>query len=139
MSKVIVKAKKQRAILPEGRYQAKVSSVEGKPGEDPKKIRIGFKVKDHERELFKEHPATLNPGSPLLMDIQRILQREFKQSEIDAGLDLAMLIGHDAEIIVAHKSSSGGRPGEIVSSILPAATPPTPGSTGTVAPTAPGA
>lgn len=120
MNKLVIKAKKKRAILPEGRYTATVSSVEGKPVDDPKTVRLGFKVKDHEPEIFKEQPATINMGSPLLKDIETISGKGFTQAEVDAGLDLATLIGREVEIMVMHKSSAGGRPGEIVSLILPA-------------------
>ena len=118
----IVNKSKQGAILREGTYDnATVSSVTPKPSETkPKTIVLGFKVDGYDKEIIKENGASFAADSPLRSDAETILGRRLNQQEDENGLELNVLIGKKCQIVVFHKSGSGGRPKPAVSLLLPA-------------------
>jgi hypothetical protein len=122
-NKMIIKSKTtNRVLLAEGTYAAKVGSVKGKPDDsNPKKIMLGYKIEQCDEEIFKELPASFEDGTPLRKDVETIFGRQLNRNEADAGIDLNTLIDKECNVIVMHRSGSGGRPVPVVSLVLPSA------------------
>ena len=117
-----VKTKQQVAIPPEATYDATVNSVTPKPNEaKPEKVIGGFKIDGYEKEIPTESSPSFILGSPLRTDTITILGRTLTTAESEKGMDLNLLIGKKCQIVVYHKSSSGGRPKPVVGNVLPAA------------------
>ena len=117
---MIIKTK-QVAVLSEGTYDATVSSVTGKPNENkPTKIVFGFKVDDYDKEVMKEIPPSFVAGSPLRSDTETIMNRSLTTEEANTGVDVKTLVGFKCQVVVFHKSGSGGRPKPAVSIVRPA-------------------
>jgi len=113
---------KHEEVLVEGTYNTAVNSVTPKPSEaKPKVIQVGFKAEGYDKELHKELPASFNEGSPLRADTETILGRRLTAEEVKDGFELNTLIGMKCQVVVFHKSGSGGRPKPTVSLVLPAA------------------
>ena len=70
--------------------------------------------------IIKENGASFAADSPLRSDAETILGRRLNQQEDENGLELNVLIGKKCQIVVFHKSGSGGRPKPAVSLLLPA-------------------
>jgi hypothetical protein len=119
--KMIVKAKiSNKAIHAEGTYDSIVGSVKGKPNDtEPKKVILGFKIKDHEAEIYKEVAFSFEEDSPLRKDVESILGRQFTKTEATDGFDLNSLLGKRCRVVVMHKSGAGGRAVAVVTLVLP--------------------
>ena len=117
---MIIKTK-QVAVLEEGTFNAKVSSVTPKPTEaKATKIVFGFKVEGYDKEITKDNPVSFAAGSPLRSDTETILGRSFTTDEANAGFELTNLVGSKCQIVVFHKGGSGGRPKPAVSVVMAA-------------------
>lgn len=105
-----LKKQKKSAILKEGAYAATITSIRGKPDdENPKKILVGFKVKDYEQEIpLDVAPASMAAGKPLRKFVELALNRALKDEEAE-DLDFDTLLNLPCQIVVAHKSGAGGR------------------------------
>ena len=98
------------SLLSEGSHEATLSSIEGRPDKiNPKKVVLGFKVKGHETEVFKELSPSFDSGKPLRKDAETILGHELTASEAEAGFDMDKLINTPCEVVVMHKAGVGGR------------------------------
>ena len=119
---MIIKETINNQTLPqEGNYIAKVASVKVKPNEQaPKKLIVGFKIENHEKEILKEVPYSFNEGTPLRKDVETILASEFTKAKITQGFDLDELIGKPCGVVVMHKAAAGGKSVAVVGLVLPA-------------------
>lgn len=107
-------------LIPEGAYPTTLSSIKGLPDEQkPKKVALGFKIKGYETEVTKELPLSFDDGKPLRQDVETLLGRELTSTEAQAGYDIDQLIGTPCQVVVMHKSGSGGKPQAVVSLIQP--------------------
>jgi hypothetical protein len=118
---MIIRAKvSNKAIHKEGTFGSHVGSVKGKPSDtEPKKVIVGFKIKDHEAEIPKELPFSFEDDSPLRKDVETILTRQFTKTEATDGFDLNSLVGRPCRVVVMHKGGAGGRPVAVVTLVLP--------------------
>ena len=115
---MIFASKPKNALIAEGTYPAKLNSIAGLPDNDkPKKARLGFMIEGHETELFKEVPASFDPGKPLRKDAESILGSELTATDAQAGFNMDTLIGRSCTVTVMHKAASGGKPQALVSVI----------------------
>lgn len=117
---MLIKASQPKtSLIAEGTYPATLSSVKGLPeGQTPKKVILGFKPDDHDSEVGKELPASLDEGKPLRKDVETLLGRQFTSSEAQAGYDITKLVNKRCRVVVMHKSGAGGKPQAAVSLIL---------------------
>jgi hypothetical protein len=119
---MLIASKPKTALAPEGTYPATFSSIKGLPDEQkPKKLAFGFKIKGHETEVSKELPVSFDEGKPLRKDVETLLGRQLTSGEAQAGFDITKLFGTRCQVVVMHKSGSGGKPQAAVSLIQAAA------------------
>ena len=117
----VTASKPQSALLPEGTFEATFNSIKGRPNDEkPKKAALGFKVKDHPMELFKEVPISFDAGKPLRKDVETIRGKELTASEAEEGFDINSLKGKPCRVVVMHRAAAGGKTEAVVSVVLKA-------------------
>src|ERR1035438_7135927 len=101
---LITAQKGNTRLPPQGIYAADLQSVSSK--NESKNISLDFKIPGYDELVSKIAPASFALG-PLKDDCQTLNGRPFSDSELQAGVDPARLIGTKCQVVLVHKKTSG--------------------------------